>query len=158
MPRHGNDDQEAIDRAFAELVAGYHRTAEPPDHPVAAASAEAGTVEPVALPEEPAFVFDLGLEHGRPPSRTEEPIEFDDDDEPYVPEPLPPLRRPAAPVLIGSVCLGYAVIAVLGSIFGLRLPVWAGWLAVVSFVGGFGLLVSQLPRQRPPDAGNGAVI
>ena len=27
------DDRDAIDRAFAELVAGYHLTADPPDPP-----------------------------------------------------------------------------------------------------------------------------
>jgi hypothetical protein len=76
----------------------------------------------------------------------------------YVPEPLPPLRRPGVPALLGWIGIGYAIIIVLAATFGLRFPAWTGWIAVGSFVGGFGILMTRLPRDRPPDAGNGAVI
>ena len=81
-------------------------------------------------------------------------------------EPEPRLRaraaaapaRPAVPALLGWIGIGYAVVLVLGASFGVRFPTWAGWLAVVSFIGGFGILVTRLPRNRPPDAGDGAVL
>ena len=76
----------------------------------------------------------------------------------YVPEPLPPLRRPAVPALLGWIGIGYAIVIVLAATFGLRFPAWAGWIAVGSFVGGFGILMTRLPRERPPDAGDGAVL
>ena len=76
----------------------------------------------------------------------------------YVPEPLPPLRRPGVPALLGWIGIGYAILIVLAATFGLRFPTWAGWIAVGSFVGGFGILMTRLPRDRPPDAGNGAVL
>ena len=40
MSRTDDDDRAAVDRAFAEMVAGYHLTADRPD-PLPAASAEA---------------------------------------------------------------------------------------------------------------------
>lgn len=78
--------------------------------------------------------------------------------EPYVPDPMPPLRRPGLPVLVGWIGIGWAVLVVLSAAFGVRLPGWVGWLAVLGFLGGFTVLISQLPRHRPPDAGDGAVL
>jgi hypothetical protein len=68
------------------------------------------------------------------------------------------MSRPKLPVLLGWIGIGYAVLLVLGATFGLRFPLWAGWLAVGSFLGGFGVLMAQLPKHRPPDAGDGAVL
>ena len=42
--------------------------------------------------------------------------------------------------------------------FGLSLPVWLGYLAVTCFIVGSVVLLTQLPRHRPPDAGDGAVL
>ena len=67
---------------------------------------------------------------------------------------MPPLGRPAVPALLGWIAIGYAVVMVLGGTFGIRFPTWAGWLAVGSFIGGFGILMTRLPR--PPAAGDGA--
>jgi hypothetical protein len=154
------DDRDAIDRAFAELVAGYHLTADRPDplsseiqdEPTVSSTAqefEEGAVNWAA--DHPLFGFvETPAEVARSAA---EPTE-----ERYVPEPLPPLRRPAIPALLGWIGIGYAIIIVLAATFGLRLPVWAGWLAVGSFVGGFGILMTQLPRERPPGAGDGAVL
>jgi drug/metabolite transporter (DMT)-like permease len=50
------------------------------------------------------------------------------------------------------------VLTVLAVAIGIELPRWAGWAGIIGFVGGFALLVSRLPRQRPPDAGDGAVL
>lgn len=151
MSRGHEDDREAVDRAFAELVAGYHLTADRPD-PQPAASAE---TPPGAEADEswadhhPLFHFDPA-----PPEPAPEPPA----DLRYVPEPLPPMSRPGVPVLIGWIGIAYAVLLVLAATFGLRAPVWAGWLAVGSFLVGFGILMTQLPRSRPPDAGDGAVL
>ena len=151
MSRGHEDDREAVDRAFAELVAGYHLTADRPD-PQPAASAE---TPPGAEADEswadhhPLFHFDPA-----PPEPAPEPPA----DPRYVPEPLPPMSRPGVPVLIGWIGIAYAVLLVLAATFGLRLPSWAGWLAVGSFLVGFGILMTQLPRSRPPDAGDGAVL
>lgn len=154
------DDRDAIDRAFAELVAGYHLTAdpdpdptEPPTEPVASPSlpdtADGGQANWAA--DHPLFGF------------VETPAEAQTSSgEPYldryVPEPLPPLRRPGVPAMLGWLGIGYALIIVLAATFGLRFPAWAGWVAVGSFVGGFGILMTRLPRDRPPDAGDGAVL
>ena len=79
-------------------------------------------------------------------------------EERFVPPPPPPLPKPAWPVLLAWLGMGYAVLMVLAVVVGVRLPAWAGWLAIIGFVGGFGILVTRLPRSRPPDAGDGAVL
>jgi hypothetical protein len=159
VSRASEDDREAVDRAFADLVAGYHLTADRPD-PLLAPPVEAQqskerdenwadehplfrAPEPTPAPESPAHTEPLVEREAEPP---------------YVPDPLPPLGRPAVPALLGWIAIGYAVLLVLGATIGIRFPMWAGWLAVVSFIGGFGILVTRLPRNRPPDAGDGAVL
>ena len=149
MSRADDDDRAAVDRAFAELVAGYHLTAERPD-PLPAASAEAPqSADDSWADQHPLFAF---------PPPTGEPVTEPAPHSRYVPEPLPPMPRPGLPVLLGWVGIGYAVLLVLLATFGLRFPTWAGWLAVGSFLTGFGILMTQLPRHRPPDAGDGAVL
>jgi purine-cytosine permease-like protein len=71
---------------------------------------------------------------------------------------MPPLGRPTAAVLLGWLGIGWAVLVVLAAAFGARFPTWVGWVAVVGFLAGFGVLISRLPRNRPPDAGDGAVL
>lgn len=159
-----SDDKAAVDRAFAELVAGYHLTSDRPDH-------EWDGPRP-GRPPAPGSVFETPSP--RPPARppaadpvspaAELPAPDPDDAtdpgpvESYEPGPTPPLPRPAWPVLVGWLALGYAVLVVLATAIGISLPVWAVWAGILGFVGGFGLLVSRLPRQRPPDAGDGAVL
>jgi len=151
VSRADDDDRAAIDRAFAEMVAGYHLTADRPD-PLPAASAEApqsAEADESWADQHPLFAF--------PPPAVEQRRE-PGPHPPYVPEPLPPMSRPGLPVLLGVVGIAYAVLLVVAATFGLRFPTWAGWLAVGSFLTGFGILLTQLPRQRPPDAGDGAVL
>ena len=151
MSRTNDDDRAAIDRAFAEMVAGYHLTADRPD-PLPAASAEApqsAEADDSWADQHPLFAF------RSPPA---EPLPEPEPHPPYVPEPLPPMSRPGLPVLLGFLGISYAVLLVVAATFGLRFPTWAGWLAVGSFLTGFGILMTQLPRQRPPDAGDGAVL
>ena len=154
MSRASEDDREAVDRAFADLVAGYHLTADRPD-PLLAPPVEAQQSkerDDSWADEHPLF---------RAPEPTPprpEPVVERVPERAYVPDPLPPLGRPAVPALLGWIAIGYAVLLVLGASFGIRFPTWAGWLAVSSFIGGFGILVTRLPRNRPPDAGDGAVL
>jgi hypothetical protein len=151
VSRADDDDRAAVDRAFAEMVAGYHLTADRPD-PLPAASAEtpqSAEGDDSWAASHPLFAF---------PPPTGEPAAEPEPEPPYVPEPLPPMPRPGLPVLIGWLGIGYAVLMVFAATFGLRFPTWAGWVAVGSFLIGFGLLMTQLPRHRPPDAGDGAVL
>jgi hypothetical protein len=151
VSREREDDREAVDRAFAELVAGYHLTADPPN-PQPAPPAEA----PQGAEAEEGWADHHPLFRLQPAPG--EPAPEVPPDPPYVPEPLPPMSRPGLPVLLGWIGIGYAVVLVLAATFGLHFPLWAGWLAVGGFLGGFGVLITQLPRQRPPDAGDGAVL
>jgi hypothetical protein len=154
------DDRDAIDRAFADLVAGYHLTADPPD-----TFANEPPTEPVTAPSLPDVSdgqVNWASDHplfGFPetPTDFQAAAEGSSHDR-YVPEPLPPIRRPGVPALLGWIGIGYAIVIVLAATFGLQFPGWAGWIAVGSFVGGFGILMTRLPRERPPDAGDGAVL
>jgi len=162
-----DDDRDSVDRAFAELVAGYHLTADRPSQPrlaleltgeagateeprVDAAETAAPPVLPV-LPPIPDLVQPLAWRAAPPPPP---PVPA----ERYVPDPLPPLRRPGAPALVGWTGVLFAAAVVLAAGFGLDLPGWLGWLAVACFIVGSVVLLTQLPRHRPPDAGDGAVL
>jgi hypothetical protein len=154
------DDRDAIDRAFAELVAGYYQTADRPD-PLATETSDEPTVAPPTV-EASDGAPDWAADHPlfgfvERPAEPQVPVHEPPEDR-FVPEPLPPLRRPAVPALLGWLGIGYAIVIVLAATFGLHFPTWAGWVAVGSFVGGFGILMTRLPRERPPDAGDGAVL
>jgi len=166
MALPSEDDRDAIDRAFAELVAGYHLTADGPDTQITETSDPPPPLADGIAPSTPdAFegvanwaadhpLFGLVERPAEPrPSLDEEPTE-----ERYIPEPLPPVQRPGVPALLGWIGIGYAIIVVLAATFGLGFPAWAGWVAVGSFVGGFGILITRLPCERPPGSGNGAVL
>jgi hypothetical protein len=131
--RTPEDDPAAIDRAFAELVAGYHLTAQRPDPPALAP-------EQVPL-QAPAAE----------PSSAAEP-EADQ----FVPPPVEPLPRPGLPAVLGWIGIGYAAVFVLLTAAGVRLPALAGWLAIAGFLCSFLILLTRLPRSRPP--GDGAVL
>ncbi|CAA9295910.1 MAG: hypothetical protein AVDCRST_MAG61-589 [uncultured Friedmanniella sp.] len=166
MSRPSEDDRAAIDRAFAAMVESYHLTADRPD--VAArdalptSSSGAGTDQPEVpaagepdahwADNHPLFSFPAA------PAPAERPEPVEDPSERYVPEPLPPLDPPAVPALLGWLGIGWAALVVLAAAFGVSIPSWAGWAAVLGFLGGFALLVSRLPRERPPGAGDGAVL
>ncbi|WP_375423147.1 hypothetical protein [uncultured Friedmanniella sp.] len=162
MTRPDEDDRASVDRAFAELVAGYHLTAdrpplEQPAETLSDAEAPGGraVLEPEAGVEpDPHWADNHPLFHlpAQPPAKPLNPIEH------YVPEPMPPLGRPGVAVLLGWLGIGWAVLVVLAAAFGARFPTWVGWIAVVGFLAGFGVLISRLPRHRPPDAGDGAVL
>ena len=150
----GREDREAIDRAFADLIAGYHLTADRPQQPSPAEQPE--RVEPLAEEKSAAsWADDHPLFRYEPEPQ---PAAVPEPEERYEPPPPEALPKPAWPVLVAWVGMGYAVLMMLAVVVGVRLPAWAGWLAIAGFVGGFGILVTRLPRQRPPDAGDGAVL
>lgn len=148
-----DDDREAIDRAFTDLVAGYHLTADRSDPPLAQHGAEHRP--PVSAP--PESWTDAAPEHVLP--APPEPMEIAPPAEPeerFIRPPVEPLPRLKATALLGWMGFGYAVVFVLLTAVGIRLPALAGWLAIGGFVSSFAILVSQLPRSRPP--GDGAVL
>jgi hypothetical protein len=161
-------DRDSIDRAFAELVAGYHLTADRPDEPRSleltpdlTTGEEPRTeateaTDPVVLPVLP--VLPARPEPPTPLAWRAGPAPVPLPDERYVPDPLPPLARPGAPALVGWLGVLFAAVVVLAAGFGLDLPAWLGWVAVTCFIAGAVVLLSQLPRHRPPDAGDGAVL
>jgi hypothetical protein len=167
MNRPSEDDPAAIDRAFAAMMQGYHLTAERPSDGSATESLPSGTAaatteppveaagalepEPHWAEEHPLFRFPVGAERAAEEAPVEEP-------EPYVPEALPPLNPPALPALLGWLGICWAALVVLAAAFGAHIPAWMGWVAVLGFLGGFAVLVTRLPRHRPPDAGDGAVL
>ncbi len=143
------DDRESVDRAFAAMVAGYHLTAEraePSSLDGAETTPSGRQFEHAWAEDQPAFV---PTETAAP---TPEPVET------YVPEPLPPLSRPGWVALLSWIGIGIAALVVLAAGLGMPLPDWVGWVAVTAFIAGFGVLLSRLPRHRPPDAGDGAVL
>ena len=165
MTRPSEDDRAGVDRAFAEMVAGYHLTADRPD----VVERPADPAGPGAAPEQPAEVVRTGdpdphwadehpLFHFPTEPAPEDPAPEPPAEPRYVPEALPPLPPPAVPALLGWVGIGWAALVVLAAAFGARFPAWVGWVAVVGFVGGFAVLVTRLPKSRPPDAGDGAVL
>ena len=136
-PVHNGMSDDAIDRAFAELVAGYHLTGDRSDAPVSEHESEqrppaGGRSEAIEL---------------APAAELEEH---------FIPPPVEPLPRLSALTLLGWSGIGYAAVFVLLTAVGIRLPPLAGWLAIGGFVTSFAILVSQLPRSRPP--GDGAVL
>ena len=88
------DDRDAIDRAFAELVAGYHLTAESPDSDTAEPPTE--PVSPPSLPDA-SGAANWATDHplfGLTETPTDAQTSFHEPlQDHYVPEPLPPLRR-----------------------------------------------------------------
>lgn len=149
MTTGGQHERDEVDRAFADLVAGYHLTADRPEPPPPAPPTPF-----TPAPSDATWAADHPLfSYTEPDPEPEVEVE-----ERFVPDPPAPLPKPAWPTLIGWLGMGYAVLAMLAVVIGVRLPPWVGWLALVGFVGGFALLVSRLPRTRPPDAGDGAVL
>jgi hypothetical protein len=167
MTRPSEDDRAAVDRAFAEMVAGYHLTAERPVVEPVQDVQPAGPEPQPTSSEQPAEAAlsgdpDAHWADEHPLFRLVEPVAPPAPPEPeearYSPDPLPPLPAPAVPALLGWIGIAWAALVVLAAAFGLRFPAWVGWIAVLGFVGGFVILVTRLPRHRSPDAGDGAVL
>jgi hypothetical protein len=77
-------------------------------------------------------------------------------EERFVPPPPPPLPRVAPDRLLAwSGVFGTPLVLLIAVILGVHLPAWLGYLLVAGFVGGFGYLVTRMPRgpRDPMDDG-----
>jgi len=155
-PRSAPDPSaDEVDRAFAEIVAGWSRTAAAPKQPrIDEHSGEAApTPDPPAIEPNPS-------PYGRPvPPVAEQPSLLDgldtfgadlpDEDEEFVPPEAPPVPRPSLPAALGVIGMigGLAVFLKpdLLPFLAERLAMFLGFAAVVS---GFGTLIWRL---RPGD-------
>ncbi|HEY9292891.1 MAG TPA: DoxX family protein [Microlunatus sp.] len=160
-----DDDQAMYDRAFAELIAHFDSTDSEPPEPRATDSGSPDPAVSDPAPADPAPAesdapgplppFHFRLDDVDLTEEDDEPVDEVPESEQFVP-PNPSWPRPSAPVFVGWLGLGYAIVAMLLIAFGVPLPRFVGWLAVLGFVGGLALLLSRLPRHRPPDGDDGA--
>ncbi|WP_432559146.1 hypothetical protein [Granulicoccus sp. GXG6511] len=159
--------QEDFDRDFTEMVSGLTmegfgeashttRPVDPPDlrdspRPFDPSGPTANSAprppRPAAEPPK-AFSFDSAMAEAEPD---------DPDPSEYTPPPLPPLRTPRGWAALGWACAAYVLAALLLTIVGVRLPGWAGWLAVIAFVAAVFIGWRSLPKDRDPDD-DGAVV
>lgn len=149
--------QEDYDRDFAAMVSGIEMDPLPQQSNT--------PTEPAELPEPPDFRTRRTPESRRPvvdDFNLSEALERVEPEEPdpaeYVPPPLPPMRAPRGAALVGWLCAAYVLVAVLLTAFGVPLPGWAGWAAVVAFVAAIGIGWRSLPKHRDPRDGDGAVV
>ncbi len=109
--------------------------------------------DPVVTTEESRPVVPL---NEIPSPRSWEPPE--EEEEPFVPPPLAPMRPLSTPgllallLLVGSTVVGVLLVA------RVALPWWAGTAGLVCFVVGVIVAFTRLPRDRDQDADNGAVV
>jgi hypothetical protein len=83
------------------------------------------------------------------------------DDEPFVPEPPPPLPRPAPHRQVAWLGLvSGPVLLLFVALFHLSLPDWVAFLAVLGFIGGFIALVATMSDRDDGEwgSGDGAVV
>ena len=187
MTNQGRDDRDAVDRAFAELIAGYHLTAEPrvlgeaadPDEagreprserepedrepdPARTPGQDRGQVAPIGEDSTgPKITLDSRWADQHPLFVYTEPLPEPAPqpvEERYEPGPPPPWPHPSAAVLVGWIGVAFAVLTLIAAALGAPIPPWVAWTAMGTFVGGFALLLSRLPQHRPPNSGDGAVL
>lgn len=144
-------EQATADLAWQEIVAGFDRPAAEavPRWPALEDLPAHEPAEPLTEPAEPLTGPATGV---RPPR---------DDEEHYVPAPPPPLPRPdTVGRFAWAGALGGPLLLVLATLAGIRLPGWAGALAVIAFVAGFVTLIARMPDRPPTDTGpdDGAVV
>ena len=145
------DDRDAIDRAFAELVAGYHLTADPPDQP---------TNEPPTEPVTP-------MPDGAPNWATDHPLFglMETPDVPPSPTPsrtatsqaAPPSTTWFRPCLSGSARVTRSPSCGLSALR-LALSRLDGLDRRCAAFGGRCSLLSRRARSNPPEPGDGAAL
>lgn len=144
--------QEDYDRDFTAMISGLHMEGPSADPPPPAAD------EPPDLRPDPGVRFTDPFETFNLSGALEEVEPDEPDPTEYTPAPLPPIRRPRGLVAVAWACAGYVLVAMLATIFGVRLPGWAGWLAVGAFVAAIIIGWRSLPKNRDPSDGDGAVV
>ncbi len=127
-----------VDAAFAELITQFDDRPASPRPP-----------SDVGPPSGPPLGWRV---HHAP---TDEQLDAVDDGIDPIP-PLPPMRI-STTAKCGAGLLVLAVVLTALMILDLRLPVWIGWLAFGSLIGGSALLLSRLPRARD-DGDDGAQV
>jgi hypothetical protein len=83
------------------------------------------------------------------------------DDEPFVPDPPPPLPRPAPHRQVAWLGLvSGPILLILVALFGIRPPDWVAFLGVLGFIGGFIALVATMSDRDDGEWGpdDGAVV
>lgn len=144
--------QEDFDRDFTAMVSGLEmdgldvEEAEP-----AVPLSDPPDFRTFRPPNPPAA--DFNLEESLSQASPDEP-----DRSEYVPPPLPPMQPPRALAIVAWALFGYALVALILMIIGVRLPSWAGWAAIAAFVAALLLAWRLLPKQRDPQDGDGAVV
>lgn len=143
--------QDEFDRDFSAMVSGLQMEGfspvSPADH----------LEEPPDLRAEPDFRSDSSATAFNLTAAVEEAEPDEPDRSEYVPPPLPPMRVRTKAAALGWTCAAYVLAALLLTIVGVRLPLWAGWLAVVAFVAAVVIGWRSLPRDRDTDD-DGAVV
>jgi hypothetical protein len=163
-PRAGPapDPQRDADADHQREAAGEARTAADPPGP-SPTGTEGGTPsarqDPPAAPPADAPIFSSAAPDGwRRHVPPEPPPEH------FVPPEPPPLPRTDAITFAAwSGVLGVPVLVVLATVLRVRMPIWAVWLCVIGFVGGFAVLVWRMSTggsggDRGGDRGDGAVV
>jgi hypothetical protein len=161
-----------VEAAWAEIVAGYGTT---PDPPVGRWSAlEDLPDEPAAPPPTGSGLSSRLIRRADPPggasgqpagAGTEDddldPFGDDDADDHFVPPPPPPLPQ-SEPVtrLAWAGLIGGPLFLILMAVLGLQLDRWWVLLAMAAFAGGFLTLVLRMKDRAPHDDGwdDGAVV
>lgn len=163
----GRDDE----RTWTELVESFHAStddAEPtwPD----AENVDSGSgdsSDPSATTTRPGFVNDPGdgddagtetAERDTSAAASNEaPRPYDDDH--FVPPTPPPIPRTDMITMLAWVgVFGTPVLFAGAYVLGQSLPGLVSMIAVIAFVGGFGVLISRLRGHDPHDPDNGAVV
>jgi hypothetical protein len=143
--------QEEFDRDFTAMVSGLEMD-----------GLHGDAEEAVPLPEPPDLrrlrdpvpsADDFNLEQALTEATPDEP-----DRSEYTPPPLPPMRPPRGLAVVAWALFGYALVALVLTIAGVRLPIWAGGAAIGAFAVALVLGWRLLPRDRDPGDGDGAVV
>jgi hypothetical protein len=129
------------DAAWKAIVENYGDRAELPDEP---------TPAPPPAPRAP---------EGHAYDDADEPVEWDADEEGYVPPPAPPVPHPTGlRALAWAGLFGSPVIVLLSIVFQVAVPAWGALLLLLAFVGGFTYLVATMRKDAGDGWDDGAVL
>lgn len=154
--------QEDYDRDFVAMVSGLEMApltsepsspADPRDLPQPPEPPDLRVGRSEVIDPRPAARDYFNLSQSLDDAEPDEPAPSE-----YQPPPLPPMRAPRGVSAVGWGCAAYVLLALILTVIGVRLPGWAGWLAIVAFVAAILIGWRSLPRHRNPEDGDGAVV